>query len=232
MLFRSVSLFVNHALADGLHISRFFMNLEQELAAMIRSQNDLYMLTANAETNDDNLHASLTAGTLTVGELQRSAANICRAILRLPAFARLCGQTSELEAAESLSPEEAAMQTMISVTMRREVELPDEAFRGCKRGEYRMFYVTTEAAGMYELTMEVRSTSENDLAQLSATIFCDRTMLKTIALRGSDRTWQRVSVDLGRVWRRTFYLKWFFGQGGMEIRNCTIRLTRPENEEA
>ena len=29
-----VSLFVNHALADGLHISRFFVNLETELAAL------------------------------------------------------------------------------------------------------------------------------------------------------------------------------------------------------
>ena len=29
-----VSLFVNHALADGLHISRFFLNLEKELADM------------------------------------------------------------------------------------------------------------------------------------------------------------------------------------------------------
>ena len=29
-----VSLFVNHALADGLHISRFFQNLETELAAL------------------------------------------------------------------------------------------------------------------------------------------------------------------------------------------------------
>ena len=32
-----VSLFVNHALADGLHISRFFRNLETELAALVES---------------------------------------------------------------------------------------------------------------------------------------------------------------------------------------------------
>ena len=29
-----VSLFVNHALADGLHISQFFQNLENELAVL------------------------------------------------------------------------------------------------------------------------------------------------------------------------------------------------------
>ena len=35
-----VSLFVNHALADGLHISQFFRNLEQELAALCRQWNE------------------------------------------------------------------------------------------------------------------------------------------------------------------------------------------------
>ena len=35
-----VSLFVNHALADGLHISRFFLNLEKELADMPRQWNE------------------------------------------------------------------------------------------------------------------------------------------------------------------------------------------------
>lgn len=35
-----VSLFVNRALADGLHISRFFLNLEKELADMTRQWNE------------------------------------------------------------------------------------------------------------------------------------------------------------------------------------------------
>lgn len=35
-----VSLFVNHALADGLHIARFFLNLEKELADMTRQWNE------------------------------------------------------------------------------------------------------------------------------------------------------------------------------------------------
>ena len=35
-----MSLFVNHALADGLHISRFFLNLEKELADMTRQWNE------------------------------------------------------------------------------------------------------------------------------------------------------------------------------------------------
>ncbi|MFT6927671.1 MAG: beta-glucosidase [Psychromonas sp.] len=59
---------------------------------MIRSQNDLYMVVENdgAQGNimgDDTLKA-LENGTLTVGELQRSAMNICRFIIEAPVMGR------------------------------------------------------------------------------------------------------------------------------------------------
>ncbi|TYP72003.1 beta-glucosidase [Paenibacillus methanolicus] len=61
-------------------------------AAMIRAQNDLYMVVPNygAEVNvmDDNTLQSLANGTLTRGELQRNAMNICRFIMGAPVFAR------------------------------------------------------------------------------------------------------------------------------------------------
>ena len=58
----------------------------QEIAAMIRSQNDLYMvnLDAEANSNNDNLMSALGTVKLTLAELQRSAANILRVILELP----------------------------------------------------------------------------------------------------------------------------------------------------
>ncbi|MFT6986650.1 MAG: beta-glucosidase [Psychromonas sp.] len=59
---------------------------------MIRSQNDLYMVVEKdgAQSNamgDDTLKA-LQKGTLSVGELQRSAMNICRFIMEAPVMAR------------------------------------------------------------------------------------------------------------------------------------------------
>lgn len=59
---------------------------------MIRSQNDLYMVVNNygAETNraGDNTLKGLQEGTVTRGELQRSAKNICRVLLELPVMTR------------------------------------------------------------------------------------------------------------------------------------------------
>ena len=58
----------------------------QEVAAMVRSQNDLYMVNLNAEgnSNHDNLMTSLGTEKLTLAELQRAAVNILRVILDLP----------------------------------------------------------------------------------------------------------------------------------------------------
>ena len=59
---------------------------------MIRSQNDLYMVVNNgtAEINmaGDNTLKGLQVGTVTRGELQRSAKNICRVLLALPVMTR------------------------------------------------------------------------------------------------------------------------------------------------
>ncbi|MEZ8861208.1 glycoside hydrolase family 3 C-terminal domain-containing protein [Vibrio sp. 10N.247.311.51] len=59
---------------------------------MLRSQNDLYMVVEhdgaeNNVSNDDTLQA-LENGTLSLGELQRSAMNICRFIMDSPAMGR------------------------------------------------------------------------------------------------------------------------------------------------
>lgn len=65
----------------------------QNTAAMVQSQNDLYMVVDRPDTNsfDDNTGAALAAGTLTRGELLRSAANICRFVLQSPAMERELG---------------------------------------------------------------------------------------------------------------------------------------------
>jgi len=59
---------------------------------MVRAQNDLYMVVENdgADSNamSDNTMAALAEGSLTVGELQRCAMNICRFIINAPVMSR------------------------------------------------------------------------------------------------------------------------------------------------
>lgn len=69
----------------------------QYLASMVKSQNDIYMVTPDSSraTNNSNLTidipAMLESGYLKVSELQRCAINICNYLLKSQAFARLNG---------------------------------------------------------------------------------------------------------------------------------------------
>jgi len=84
--------------------------------------------------------------------------------------------------------------------------------------------------GCYELSFDVRAQSQNDVAQLSMTIYCNRSLMQTISLKGSDRSWRSVTVDLGMIWQPNFYLKWFFSMGGIEVQNAVVRRTKTEKE--
>ncbi|HOJ47793.1 MAG TPA: glycoside hydrolase family 3 C-terminal domain-containing protein [Bacillota bacterium] len=61
---------------------------KENLKAMAKAQNDIYMVCADAATNKDNLMDALASGELKRGELQRNAMNLLRYILKTRAFAR------------------------------------------------------------------------------------------------------------------------------------------------
>ena len=68
-------------------------------AAMIRSQNDLYMCCPSGKENltGDNTLEALAQGRLTRGELQRSALNICNHVMQTQAMKRLMNTADEIE---------------------------------------------------------------------------------------------------------------------------------------
>lgn len=83
---------------DGMVMSDWWTHINEECcpetisdyARMVRAQNDVYMVCANAAANQerDNLAEGLATGLVTRGELQRSAMNICRYAMHVPAFER------------------------------------------------------------------------------------------------------------------------------------------------
>ncbi len=64
----------------------------KDIRDMVRSQNDVYMVVNNngaeVNSNGDNTEESVKNGTLTIGELQRAAKNICNFILAAPVIHR------------------------------------------------------------------------------------------------------------------------------------------------
>ncbi len=78
---------------DGMVMTDWWAGVNEEgeepvrggnLHAMVRAQNDLFMVVPDTVKYEDDILESLKKGLITRGELLRNAANICGVILRLP----------------------------------------------------------------------------------------------------------------------------------------------------
>lgn len=201
-------------------------------AAMIRAQNDLNMVTASAQDNTthDNTMEALAAGTVTRGEYQRSAANICRWIITKPVFLRYTDRLTDLDRqldAEK-SPEETAYDNAIALYVPNDGKpvAIDPAKLDTTAGSSNLLSVKIQDRGIYTMNLRLRVVAEGDLAQVPLTISRDGNVVKVISLTGADRDWQDISVELGGPCTGNFYVKLFFAETGMEIESISITLTR------
>lgn len=146
-------------------------------AAMVRAQNDLYMVVSNggAEENvhEDNLLEALEDGRLTVGELQRSAVNICRFILQSPAAQR-SGQTPDDARKE---PKGFSFETVRFV--------PTESEH---------FQVRLEHSGRYKFLVKVRSPL-SEVAQSSCNLLMNGRAVVTIQTNGTGGEWTLIKLN-------------------------------------
>jgi beta-glucosidase len=175
---------------------------------MVRAQNDLYMVVPNygAEINgwDDNTIESLENGTLTRGELQRSAMNICEFIMNAPVFSRkheIVENVASFQANASLSSEQAQV-------------LADNAQVKPVVGE--PVYMKVDEAGQYRIIVQIMS-PEPELAQSACNVILNDQLMTTIQTNGTEGKWIRqklVKVDLEAG---LYELKLDFTKPGLQI---------------
>ena len=206
----------------------------ENVAAMVRAQNDLFMVTANAAENSqkDNSMESLEKKTVTRAEYMRSAANICRYLLRTPAYWRMEGRESELDRqlAAIAAQEMESFGELVRLPVTEETTLlPVEQIKTGK-GSGITFELNVKERGVYRLELDCRVVGQGSLAQVPVTLSQDKQIVKTISLTGEDKEWRTEEVMLHPSFHNTTFLKFFFGQGGMEIREA--RLVLAESLEA
>ena len=146
-------------------------------AAMVRAQNDLYMVVTNGgseenEYEDDTLEA-LKEGRLTVGELQRCAMNICRFILHTPAAKRKLKTLEEME----------AEQGDFSFTPVKLCPKKPETMK-----------LTIEQAGRYKFLVKTRS-ALSSLAQSSSNLLLNQKPVLTIQSNGTENQWTVLKLN-------------------------------------
>lgn len=207
----------------------------ENVAAMVRAQNDLFMVTANAAENSqkDNSMESLKKGTVTRAEYLRSAANICRFLLRTPAYQRMEGRESELdrELAAVAAQEMESFGELVRISVEEETTLLPVEDIPTGKGSSITFELNIKERGVYRLELDCRVVGQGSLAQIPLTLSQDREIVKTISLTGAETEWRTEEIALNPSFHNTTFLKLFFGQGGMEIREARLVLKESLEEK-
>ncbi|MRN56646.1 glycoside hydrolase family 3 C-terminal domain-containing protein [Paenibacillus monticola] len=175
---------------------------------MVRAQNDLYMVVSNygAEINayDDNTLESLENGSLTRGELQRSAMNICEFIMHAPVFSReqkIEETVAAFKANPNLSPEQVQ-------------ELSHNA--QVKPVAVGSIFMKVEQAGQYRIIVNIMS-QEPELAQSACNVTLNDQLMTTIQSNGTEGKWIRQKLVKIELEAGLYELKLDFIKPGLQI---------------
>lgn len=205
-------------------------------AAMVRAQNDLYMVTGDSfgNSNEDNSMEKLQEGSVYRSEYVRSAANICRFLLQSPAYLRMVGKETELDRElQRLAEQELAVTgNMYKLDIYQEADV-DETWIDKNKGKSTTLEVTAKERGLFRMEFECRACEEAaPLAQINLSVFQDKQLAEIITLAGSDKEWTKRIVNFPNpLFSYTFFVKLFFGMSGMEMRNIKIYMTKSMEEE-
>ena len=204
----------------------------QNSSAMARSQNDLYMVVADALSNSlgDNSAEGLKTGAVTRGEFQRNAANICRFLMKSPAYLRSKGEETELDKQlrEYAAQEETATGEILKVNVGDEPGYAEVSEICTEKGTSVTLEITIKEPGWYSMDFTCRASAEtSDLGQLSVSVFQGKQLVETLTLTGADKQWVTKRVDFPDApFGHTFFARLFFGMGGLEIKEVKISLRK------
>lgn len=206
-----------------------------DMAAIIKAQNDLYMVTVSAldNTNKDNLEIELKKGNITRAELQRSAINICNFVMNKPVFGRFTNTNNDIDIQldTQVDEDEMTFDNIIDCRIGEEgQESISPSLIKTSRNSVNMISVSFKERGDYKLSMTVRANATSELAQIPLSIYRDKALLKMLTLTGEDKDWRTLEIPLNDC-SMTFFLKLYFAQDGMEIKDITLSLVKSREEE-
>ena len=212
---------------DGLVMTDWWAKMNEEgeegdtrnTAAMVRAQNDLYMVVSDAQANtgEDNTMEGLADGRTTRGELLRSARNICRVLMRLPVMDRFLDRISEEELREQRegAGEDAQFLDLVYQEVGRDTAL-DISSLSTEKGASAVLGVKLLHKGVYAMQVTARC-SAGELAQVPMSVFMNHGVVITFTMNGTDGEWVTRSADLGEFRFPHQYMKFYFGQSGLEL---------------
>ncbi len=197
-----------------------------DFATMVRAQNDLYMVCPDSEKNEhgDNTVESLHDGSLTLGELQRCAKNICRFMMNTHAFMRMQNEEDTIEILGAEEGFEECVGDLTYYKVDREVVI-DLSGHEISKGTSIDFALDLEQLGYYKAELTAKS-DLGELAQIPVTLSFAGTPRGVYTFNGTNGQWvtQTREADLGMKYA---IMRLYFPQNGIEVKQIKFIYDRP-----
>ena len=197
-----------------------------DFATMVKAQNDLYMVCPDTEKKEhrDNTVESLHDGSLTLGELQRCAKNICRFMMNTHAFMRMQNEEDTIEILGAEEGFEECVGDLTYYKVDREVVI-DLSGHEISKGTSIDFALDLEQLGYYKAELTAKS-DLGELAQIPVTLSFAGTPRGVYTFNGTNGQWvtQTREADLGMKYA---IMRLYFPQNGIEVKQIKFVYDRP-----
>ena len=200
-------------------------------APMVAAQNDIYMVVSDAKANpeNDDVEEMLHAGKITLGELQRNAANILGFLLKSPSILiladRICEE--ELEAMNTKEEDDVDAGSLVSIesdSVTQKIVI-DGALLHPAKGKADVIAVTNEFMGDFTMKFTLKS-DLGELAQLPVSVFLDNIHKMTVSVQGTNGKWVEESRILNTGFGHNHYIKFYYGADNLEIKEIVLTPNR------
>ena len=200
-------------------------------APMVAAQNDIYMVVSDAKANpeNDDVEEMLHAGKITLGELQRNAANILGFLLKSPSILiladRICEE--ELEAMNTKEEDDVDAGSLVSIesdSVTQKIVI-DGALLHPAKGKADVIAVTNEFMGDFTMKFTLKS-DLSELAQLPVSVFLDNIHKMTVSVQGTNGKWVEESRILNMGFGHNHYIKFYYGADNLEIKEIVLTPNR------
>ena len=216
---------------DGIVMSDWWADINERyqpknktnFAAMVRAQNDLYMVCPDGSknANGDNTLEALAEDKVTRAELQRSAMNICRFAMHTEAMRRLMGEETEVEILNRPKYEDdfdADDVEFVELTDSMRIDL---TYQESKANTNYVMAFDNQKPGIYEMTV-VGSSPLTELAQIPCTLFYTGIPIASYTFHGTDGADMEITQDV-RFMNRFVVLRLFVGKNGVNLKEIRLQ---------
>lgn len=224
---------------DGIVMTDWFASINERgkpqdntnFAAMVRAQNDIYMVVPDGATNShgDNTLEALADGRLTRGELQRSAANIVKFLMRTAAFDRDLGINDKIEITNRPKDDtDVTLDENLTYTLVEKEITVDLTDRPSDMGTSYIIPLDLKTCGVYTVSV-TGSSALGELAQIPCTLFTGGLPMGTFVFTGTNG--KDVTVEKKILLFHNYSLnRLYVGQNGVRLKTIKFSFEKALEE--